>query len=135
MSLSILQELRALGVEVIPQGGNLIIRPASKVPPELKERLRACKAEVLAVLARPTLAQPVETPECRHCEGKGECACPACTLRRTSEPTPCSMCRWEDHRLWLAATRPRGCWHCEARRLDGEVGPCSNCEAKAVAVQ
>ena len=54
MTCELLEELKAIGVEVIPQGENLAIRPASKVPPELKERLRAHKAEVLAVLkARP----------------------------------------------------------------------------------
>lgn len=54
MSLAVLEELRTIGVEVIPQGGNLLIRPASKVPPELKERLRAQKAAILkALLSRP----------------------------------------------------------------------------------
>jgi hypothetical protein len=54
VSLPIISELRALGVEVIPDGDALIIRPASKVPFELKERLRVAKAEVLAALkARP----------------------------------------------------------------------------------
>lgn len=48
--MNLLDELKALGVEVSPQGNNLIIRPASKVPPELKERLRAHKSEVLAIL-------------------------------------------------------------------------------------
>lgn len=58
----LLQELKAIGVEVMPQGDNLAIRPASKVPPELKERLRAHKAEVLAILkAKPArLAVPPE---------------------------------------------------------------------------
>lgn len=48
--LSILKELQAIGVEVIPRGDNLVIRPASKVPPDLKERLKAAKAEVLKAL-------------------------------------------------------------------------------------
>lgn len=48
--MNILSELSALGVEVVPQGENLIIRPASKVPPELKEQLRQRKDEVLAAL-------------------------------------------------------------------------------------
>lgn len=50
MTCDLLEELNAIGVEVIPQGVNLAIRPASKVPPELKEQLCAHKAEVLAVL-------------------------------------------------------------------------------------
>ena len=52
MSVQVLDELRAIGVEVLPQGSNLLIRPASKVPPELKERLQAHKAEVLEALRK-----------------------------------------------------------------------------------
>jgi hypothetical protein len=64
--LAVLEELRALGVQVIPDGGNLVICPASKVPPELKERLRAAKAEVLAVLkARPATPKTGKPIECR----------------------------------------------------------------------
>ncbi len=37
--IAILEELKALGVDVVPFGDNLVIRPASKVPPELKEQL------------------------------------------------------------------------------------------------
>ncbi len=120
---AVLEELKAIGVEVTPQGTNLVIRPASKVPAELKERLKAHKAEVLAVLkaqgvsteARPATCaascyevepglwihrpwdgcnteprpQPLKSVpqvECRHCDGAGECCCPACTLRRTEKP-------------------------------------------------
>jgi hypothetical protein len=163
--LAVLEELRFLGVQVVADGGNLVISPASKVPMELKERLRAAKPEILEVLrsrpatcgptcyeiepgrwihhpwdgcktpVSPKTANPIPQAGCKHCGGHGMCGCPACSLRRTSEPTPCSMCRWEDHRLWLAATRPRECWHCEERRRHGEVGLCSNCEAKPVAVQ
>ena len=126
MSLPILQELRALGVEVIPDGESLLIRPASKVPPELKERLRAVKSEVLAALA---------PAECRHCEGAGECGCPACTLRRTEKAVPCCMCRWTDRQVWLAATRPEGCWHCGGAGKCGCIGcgrsgVCAVCGAK-----
>lgn len=114
--LAVLEELRFLGVQVIPHGENLVICPASKVPPELKERLRAAKPEILTALARPTVA--VEPAECRHCEGKGECDCPACTLRRTEKPVPCLMCRPQERQVWLAATRPETCWHC------GGIGKC-----------
>ena len=38
MTCELLEELKAIGVEVTPQGENLAIRPASKVPLELKER-------------------------------------------------------------------------------------------------
>jgi hypothetical protein len=50
MSLAVLDELKVLGVEIVPQGENLVIRPASKVPPDLKARLRAQKPAILAAL-------------------------------------------------------------------------------------
>jgi hypothetical protein len=62
MSLAVLDELRAIGVEVVPFGDNLVIRPASKVPPELKERLKANKAEVLAALKARPATQPEPSP-------------------------------------------------------------------------
>jgi hypothetical protein len=48
---TVLRELQALGVEVLAQGSNLLIRPASKVPPELEAKLRERKPEILAVLS------------------------------------------------------------------------------------
>lgn len=41
-----------------------------------------------------------ETRPCRHCDGTGMCSCPACTLRRTDGPAPCSMCQPEEHRKY-----------------------------------
>lgn len=64
--LAVLDELKAIGVEIFPQGENLIIRPASKVPPEMKERLRAHKAEVLAALSSPRRDPPPNAP-CYAC--------------------------------------------------------------------
>lgn len=135
MTLAVLDELKAIGVEVVAVGDDLVIWPASKVPPELKERLRAAKPEILAVLAPPIPAQPVEPAQCAHCQGKGDCSCGACNLRRTDKAVPCSMCRRQERQVWLAATRPRECWFCEERRLHGAGGLCSNCEAKPVGVQ
>jgi len=132
MALEVLDTLRTLGVrvEVVPPD-TLRLMPASKVPPDLVPAILESKVAILAVLARPT----VQPGECRHCEGKGECDCPACTLRRTEKPVPCCMCRWQARQLWLAATRPRECWFCEERRLHGEHGPCADCAAKAGGVQ
>jgi hypothetical protein len=63
----IIEECRALGVEVLPLGENILIRPADKVPPELKERLKANKAEVLAALkARPATPETRKPIECRY---------------------------------------------------------------------
>lgn len=49
---------------------------------------------------------------------KDKCSCPACTLRRTEKAVPCCMCHPQERQVWLAATRPEGCWHC------GGVGVC-----------
>jgi hypothetical protein len=158
--LAILEELKNIGVRVTPVGyDKIMIEPASIVSPELKERLRAHKAEVLAVLkARPATCaascyevepgrwvhhpwdgcktarelQPsaVQQSECHHCDGAGECSCPACTLRRTEEAVPCMLCRPHTRQTWLAATRPEGCWHCAAT---GKCG-CVSCENGACGV-
>jgi len=53
---ALISELRALGIELIPAGDRIRYRPASAVPPELVAQLRACKAEVLALLAPPPVA-------------------------------------------------------------------------------
>lgn len=112
MTSQLLEELKAIGVEVIPQGTNLPIRPASKVPVELKERLKAHKAEVLeAQNGRPGTCSPscyqieprkwIHHPwqgcttsampkreyrrveaQCWHCSGAGACACITCAEER-----------------------------------------------------
>ena len=66
MTCELLEELKAIGVEVTPHGEDLAIRPASKVPLELKERLRAHKAEVLAVLKARPVTKPDKPIECRY---------------------------------------------------------------------
>jgi len=123
-AFAILAALEGVGVtvRVIPPD-TLRLEPASKIPPELLPRIRQAKPEILAALARPS----VEPAECRHCDGKGECDCPACNLRRTDKPVPCLMCHPTERQVWLAATRPRECWFCEERRLHGESGPCAAC--------
>jgi hypothetical protein len=91
-----------------------------KIPAALRNRPAMCAAscyeiepgrwirhpwDACATVPSPRPAEGAQRA-CKHCDGTGECDCPACTLRRTSEPTPCSMCRWEEHRWWVAATRP-----------------------------
>jgi hypothetical protein len=133
--LEILTELQRRGVAITVEGESLCLKPKRALDAELLSRLREQKPEILAALRnRPAMCaascyeiEPgrwihhpwdgcatVPSPRpaagaqraCKHCDGTGECGCPACTLRRTSEPTPCSMCRWEEHRWWVAATRP-----------------------------
>ncbi len=110
-AVEILDTLKGIGVtvRVIPPD-TLELQPASRIPPDLLPRIREAKPQILAELARcPVAVQPVG---CRHCDGKGECDCPACNLRRVSRPVPCSMCRWAERKVWLTATRPETCWHC-----------------------
>lgn len=62
----LLEALKAIGVEVFLRGETLGIRPASKVPPELKKRLREHKAEVLAVLNACSATRPAKPIACRY---------------------------------------------------------------------
>lgn len=62
----LIEELEAIGVEVFSRGETLGIRPASKVSPELKERLRAQKAEVLALLKAAQTTQTANLISCRY---------------------------------------------------------------------
>jgi hypothetical protein len=107
MNCPLLYEFAALGVQVTAQGHDLVIRPASRVPEALKQRLKVLKAEVLAVLR-----SPASPEKCRHCNGRGECSCPACNLRRTAASAPCLICQPDRRRFWLAASRKESCWHC-----------------------
>lgn len=62
MISDLLEALKAIGVEVFPCGEALGIHPASRVPPQLKERLRAQKHELLAYLKThqaPRTAKPI----------------------------------------------------------------------------
>ena len=119
----IIETLAQLGVTVKMVGPDrLRIEPASKIPADLLPRIRESKPAILAALARPTEA--VQPADCRHCEGKGECDCPACNLRRVSGPVPCSMCRWVERQIWLGTSRPETCSHCGGQG----VCECISCE-------
>lgn len=54
---ALIAALRARGVTLEPRGDRLRVRPISRLTPDELDRLRAAKAEVLALLA----AAPVET--------------------------------------------------------------------------
>lgn len=62
----LLKELKEIGVEVFPRGETLGICPASRVPAELKERLRTHKAEVLAVLRTRQRTSSANAAPCRY---------------------------------------------------------------------
>jgi virulence-associated protein VagC len=110
--LPVLEELKAIGVEVIPQGENLLIRPASKVPQELKERLRSHKAEVLAALKEQAAARPAT------------CAASCYEI----EPGRWIHHPWDGCQTPMPPTKPRqaaerACWHCQGARFCA----CSTC--------
>jgi hypothetical protein len=133
----LLEEVRQFGVEITIVNGIVAVRPAENLPARLREQLRAHKPEILEALrSRPATYsltwQPIPQAECPHCEGRGECDCPACTLRRTEKPVPCLMCHPQKRQTWLAATRPKECWDCEECRLHGQPGPCPACERTLV---
>jgi hypothetical protein len=67
-AMALLHEVNSLGVELHSDGTDLILRPSGKTPPELKERLKAVKAELIAILrTRPETCAPTcyEIEPCR----------------------------------------------------------------------
>ncbi len=66
----LLADLRKQGFQLTPlPGDRLEVRPFSKLPEELREQLRRCKAEVLALLNR--RQEPSPWP-CEHCGNPAE---------------------------------------------------------------
>ena len=49
-AIDVLQQLHNLGVNVCADGDNLIVSPASKIPPEVKAAIREHKLAILAQL-------------------------------------------------------------------------------------
>jgi|ERR1051326_3881383 hypothetical protein len=70
--LELIQAVHALGAELRAEPPDLVIKPAGKVPPELKMRLREHKPELLALL---NAKQP---KLCFHCAGLRLCDCISC---------------------------------------------------------
>lgn len=150
VAFEILSELQRRGVSVRADGDFLKLRPVQRLDESLIKQVKTHKPGILAVLRnRPAtcaascyeieLGNWIHHPwagcatvpsakradgahsKCKHCDGKGECNCLACTLRRTEEAVPCLMCRPQERQAWLTATRPEGCWHCAG------CGECTSC--------
>lgn len=72
-AFDILQHLRECGLTVEPgEPGRLIVRPASKLTDDLRERIRAHKAELIDMLAAdraaaPLRPRPASTTSCATC--------------------------------------------------------------------
>lgn len=54
---AVLEKARALGIKVTPSGDRILLEPGSKAPPELVQAVRQHKGEILAILARPQVAE------------------------------------------------------------------------------
>jgi hypothetical protein len=141
----ILSELARRGVTVRADGENIRLKPKSALDDGLRNRIRQHKPKILAALrdrpatcapscykiepgrrvhlpwdgcrTQPTPGEDNLTAQCRHCDGKGECDCPACTLRRTEKPMPCLMCHADERERWLATTVETRCWHCRGAKV------------------
>jgi hypothetical protein len=61
-ALALVATLRGRGVELVPDGDELVVRPASRAA-DLLDDLRRLKPEVLAVLRRPRAPSLVLNPE------------------------------------------------------------------------
>jgi hypothetical protein len=129
-ALQILKELRDIGVEVVPRGEKLVIHPASKVPLELKERLRAEKSHVLVALkmeavsagARPTTCSPrcyeIEPGRWVHRAWDG---CRTEPIPRPMEAAPQTECKH------CGAAGQCSCPACTLHRTQHPV-PCLTCQ-------
>ena len=71
---AILNWLSKLGVTASAQCGNIAIRPASEVPPELKAEVRFNKSELLAILVQ-SLGDGHAPPLDRPPKGETELRC------------------------------------------------------------
>jgi hypothetical protein len=110
----IVERLEAKGVRFRLDGENVKARFKEPTPVEILrdlEMLRASRAEVASLL-RKRRGQKFTPAGCAHCNGIGICACAACTLRRTSHPAPCCMCRVAQHQSWVKQSSTQTCWHC-----------------------
>ena len=89
----LLEQVRTLGVVAWVEGDRLVLRPASRLSPELIETLRAHKPEVLEALRSErdaTGVGPWQPPGSdRHC-----LSCGGGLQRDEPDNEPCFTCRW-----------------------------------------
>ena len=65
---TLIRECQSLGINLAPNGDKLRVRPAERLTPELRARLLAAKAEVLAELA--ATPQPWDAAEALRLEAE-----------------------------------------------------------------
>ena len=86
IAVVLLEQLTALGVQTIPDGDKLRLRPAQAIPPDLLERVRAHKPELLAALAKSAL--PLTDPA-----SPWPVALPGLGLRTVGPLGTCLLCQ------------------------------------------
>ncbi len=94
----LLADVARLGIRLEARGDALRFHPRSAVTPELAERLKAHKAELLALLSRPTPAEPPAEP------ATPSNAPPVCR---------CGSSRWRDVPIHGGQSLRRDCGRCE----------------------
>ena len=92
---ALLEQVRLLGADVYTEGDRLVLRPASRLSPELIETLRAHKLELLTVLRAEQQTAgdrvgPWQPPGSdRHCP-----SCGGGLQRGELDNQLCFTCRW-----------------------------------------
>ena len=112
-AIDIIQDLRRRGVELQAAGDRLRFRPAGAIPPDLLERLREHKAEIIAALETTTVRArvrgadevvPTANPEeCWHCHGLRICRCALCGQRSEGmvwKEAQCLACLGSGYLTW-----------------------------------
>jgi hypothetical protein len=69
MPVELLAELARQGITLVADGGRLRFHPRAAMTPELAERLKSRKAEVLEVVNNPWPANHTEPEPCPQCGG------------------------------------------------------------------
>lgn len=99
---ALVDELRARGVALAPRGDKLAITPASAVPAELKERLRALKPEVMALLmAGDPEALSGESPPTVAHTGVDVLNMPLDRFGREGAPVEIRVPWWPEATMWF----------------------------------
>jgi hypothetical protein len=66
----LLEELRCGGFSIAVEGNGVRLSPASRLTPELRQAIRVHKAELIALLANPTVGNRTETAIAAPCRAE-----------------------------------------------------------------
>ena len=109
----IIDDLHRRGVELQATGDKLRFRPKAAVPPDLLERMRENKAEIITALEITTVRARVRGGEeavksaasevCFHCDGNKVCICALCAVPGLGlrwKRGPCRACLGTGRLCW-----------------------------------